>query len=137
MKTQVQSLALLSELRIWYFHELWCRSQVRLRSGAAVAVAWAGSYSSDSTPSLRTSIWPECGPKRKKKDAEKSNERRRGFRVRQIYVQVLDLPLTSCVTLDGLFKLIFSFFCCCFTEKMGITLSPFPHTHTHTHRVVD
>ena len=35
----VQSLALLSGLRIWDCHELWCRSQVRLRSGIAVAVA--------------------------------------------------------------------------------------------------
>ena len=35
--------------------ELWCRSQTRLRSHIAVAVAVAGSHSSDLTPSLGTS----------------------------------------------------------------------------------
>ena len=33
-----------------------CRSQMRLRSHVAVAVAQAGGYSSDLTPSLGTSI---------------------------------------------------------------------------------
>ena len=37
---------------IWHFHELWCRSQIQLRSCIAVAVVWASSYSSDWTPSL-------------------------------------------------------------------------------------
>ena len=32
----VQSLALLSGLRIWRFPELWCRLQMWLRFGAAV-----------------------------------------------------------------------------------------------------
>ena len=36
-----------------------------LRSGVAVAVAYAGSYSSSLTPSLGTSICHSCGPKRK------------------------------------------------------------------------
>ena len=45
--------------------ELRCRLQVRLRS--LVALAWASSCSSDSTPSLGTPIWPECSPKKKKK----------------------------------------------------------------------
>ena len=35
----VRSLALLSGLRIWRCHELWCRSQMRLRSAVAVALA--------------------------------------------------------------------------------------------------
>ena len=35
---QVQSLALLSGLRIWHCLELWCRSQMLLGSGMAVAV---------------------------------------------------------------------------------------------------
>ena len=35
----VQSLALLSGLRIWHCCKLQCRSQVQLRSGVAVAVA--------------------------------------------------------------------------------------------------
>ena len=38
MRMQVQSLALLSGLRIWHCHELWCRSQMQLRSH--VAVLW-------------------------------------------------------------------------------------------------
>ena len=38
MRMQVQSLALLSGLRIWHCHEWWCRSQTRLRSDIAVAV---------------------------------------------------------------------------------------------------
>ena len=37
-RTQVRTLALLSELRIWYCRDLWCRSQTRLGSGVAVAV---------------------------------------------------------------------------------------------------
>ena len=52
---QVRSLASLSGLWSWHCPELWCRSQMQLRSGVAVAVAQAGSYSSDSTPSLGTS----------------------------------------------------------------------------------
>ena len=43
--------------------ELWCRSQMWLRSGIAVAVVQASGYSSHSTPSLGTH---GCGPKKKK-----------------------------------------------------------------------
>ena len=39
MRLQVQSLASLTELRIWHCRELCCRSQTRLGSGIAVAVA--------------------------------------------------------------------------------------------------
>ena len=39
MRTQVQSLAFLSGLRIWYWCELWCRTQTWLGSWVAVAVA--------------------------------------------------------------------------------------------------
>ena len=67
MRTQVRSLATLSRLRIWRCHELWYRSQMWLRSHIAVAVAWAGTYSSDSTRSLGTSICPGYGLKKKKK----------------------------------------------------------------------
>ena len=42
-----------------------------LGSGIAVAVAVAGSYSSDSTPSLGTSIGPGCGPKKIKQPNQK------------------------------------------------------------------
>ena len=38
MGLQVLSLALLSGLRIRHCHELWCRSQTRLRSGIALAL---------------------------------------------------------------------------------------------------
>ena len=59
---EVPSLALLSQLRTLHFRELWCRSQMQHRSG--MAVVQAGSCSSDSTPSLGTSICRECGPKK-------------------------------------------------------------------------
>ena len=39
MRTQVRSLALLSESEIRHCCELWCGSQTRLRSGVAVAGA--------------------------------------------------------------------------------------------------
>ena len=41
MRMRVQSLAQLSELRIRPCHELWCRSQTRLRSDIAVAAVRA------------------------------------------------------------------------------------------------
>ena len=70
MRTQVQSLVSLSGLGIRHCRELWCGSQTQLRSGVAVAVAWAGRCSSNSTPSLGTSICRGCGPK-KQKDKKK------------------------------------------------------------------
>ena len=62
-----RSLALLSGLRIWRCHERRCRSQTRLGSLVAVAVAYAGSYSSDSTPSLGTPMCCGCSPAKDKK----------------------------------------------------------------------
>ena len=64
MRMQVQSLASLSGLRIQHCRELW------LESGMAVAVAvvQAGSYSSDSTPGLGSSICCRCSPKKTKKE---------------------------------------------------------------------
>ena len=56
MRTQVQSLASLSGLKIWCCHELWWKLQMWLRSSIAVAVVQASDYSSDSTPSMGTSI---------------------------------------------------------------------------------
>ena len=50
----VQSLVSLSGLRIRHYHELWFRSQMRLRSHVAVPVAVAASCSSYSTPGLWT-----------------------------------------------------------------------------------
>ena len=71
MKSQVPSLALLSELTIQYCHKLWCSLQTRLRSGIAVAVAQAISYSSNSIPSLGSSICWLCALKKKKKKKKK------------------------------------------------------------------
>ena len=59
--------------------ELWCRSQTRLRSRVAVAVAYAGSYSSALTPSLKTSIFRKCCPKKTKR----------------LYIYIYDLKDTS------------------------------------------
>ena len=50
MRLQVQTLALLSGLKIWCCHELLGSSQIQLSSDVAVAVAVAGSYSSNLTP---------------------------------------------------------------------------------------
>ena len=41
MKTQVQSLALLNELRIWRCRELWCRLAVTAPTGS---LAWEPPY---------------------------------------------------------------------------------------------
>ena len=46
-------------------HELCYRSQMQLRSHAAVAVAQAGSCSSDVTPRLGTSIRGGCSSEKK------------------------------------------------------------------------
>ena len=66
MRLRVRSPASLSRLRIQHGQELWCRSQTQFRSCVAVAVAEAGSYSSDWPPSLGTSICRGCGPKKTK-----------------------------------------------------------------------
>ena len=52
--------ASLSGSRIWCCCELWCRLQMWLGTGIAVA----GSCSFDSAPSLGTSICCSCGPKK-------------------------------------------------------------------------
>ena len=53
---------------VWYCRELWGRSQTRLGSCVAVAVAQAGSCSFDWTPSLGTSICHGCSPNKKEKE---------------------------------------------------------------------
>ena len=74
----------LSGLRIWHCRELWCRSQTQLGPGIAVAVVKVGSYSSNLTPSLGTSICHRCGlkkktkKKKKKKEKEKKERRKEG-----------------------------------------------------------
>ena len=68
MRLRVRSLALLSGLRIWHCHELWC---------ADVAWIWRCCGSGFRTPSLGTSICFRCGPwkdantKKKKKKKKK------------------------------------------------------------------
>ena len=84
MRTWVRSLHSLSELRILCCCQLWCRLQVWLRFGMAVAVA--GHYSSDLTPSLGTSICCGRSPKKTKK---KKSEQFSPFSVVHL------LPLTS------------------------------------------
>ena len=66
MRMRVPSLASLSASGIQHYHELWCRSQTWLRSSVAVAVAYAGSYSSDSTPGPKASMCCACTPPQKK-----------------------------------------------------------------------
>ena len=56
-------LASLSGLRIWRYRELWYRLQKWPESRVAVAVA--GSCSSDSIPSLGTSMCHSCGTEKK------------------------------------------------------------------------
>ena len=75
MRMRVPSLALLSGLRIGCCLELWHRAQKRLGSCVAVAVAVAGSYSSDSAPSLGTPMFHGCGPKKKKEKKKKKKKR--------------------------------------------------------------
>ena len=67
MRLWVRSLAKLSTLRNQRCHELCCRPQKWLGYGIAVAVAVAGSCSSDLTPSLGTSICCSAALKRKRK----------------------------------------------------------------------
>ena len=64
MRLRVRSLPLLSGLGIWCCRELWCRL---LGSRLAVALAQAGGYSSDLTPSLGTSICLGSSPRNSKK----------------------------------------------------------------------
>ena len=63
MRMQVQTLASLSGLRIWHCCDLRYRLQTWLRSGTAML---ASSCSSDSTPSLGTSICRGFSPKKDK-----------------------------------------------------------------------
>ena len=58
--------------------ELWCRSQMCLGSCVAVAVLEAGSYSSDSTPSLGTYICRGHGPKKPPPPKKKKERKKMG-----------------------------------------------------------
>ena len=74
MRTCVRSLALLSGLRSQCCQELWCRSQMQLGSSVAVAMVQAGSYRSDLTPNLGTSICRGCTPKKKNPPQKRTNK---------------------------------------------------------------
>ena len=58
-----------------WISELWCRSQMQLGYGVAVTVTQASSYSSDSTPSLGSSICQGCGPNKQKKKKKNTKDR--------------------------------------------------------------
>ena len=66
MRMWVQSLALLSGLKIQRCPELWHRSQIQLGSHVAVAVVHASSYSSDLTLSLELPYASGAALKRQK-----------------------------------------------------------------------
>ena len=71
MRTQVQSLASISGLRIQCYRELWYRLQMWLGSCIDVAVVY-----SDVTPSLETSICPRCSPKKTKQKQKQTNKQK-------------------------------------------------------------
>ena len=74
-EVSVQSLALLSGLRIRRCCELWHRPQMWLRSCTS-AVAVVQAFSSDWTPSLGTSICCTRGPTKRKKERKEGREMR-------------------------------------------------------------
>ena len=87
MRLWVRSLALLRGVRIQRCRELWCRLQMRLGSGIAVAVAWASSCSSDSAPSWELPYAAGAAPKSKKKKKErKKNKETISVNTRNLHV---------------------------------------------------
>ena len=67
MKFRVLSMASLSGLRILHCCELWCSSQMQLRSGVVVAVVQTGGYSANWTPSWEPPYAAGVALKRPKK----------------------------------------------------------------------
>ena len=65
LRMRVQSLALLSGLRVQHCHKMHCRLQMWLGSGIAVAMVLVSSCSSESNPSLGTFICHGYGHKKK------------------------------------------------------------------------
>ena len=78
----MQTLASLSGLRIRHCHELWFRQQARFGSCVALTVPQTGSYSSDLTASLGTSICPECSPKKMKEGRKEGRKERKASKPR-------------------------------------------------------
>ena len=90
IRFQVQSLTLLSGLRIQHCHELCCRLQLQLGSGVAVAVAVAGSCTSDLISSPGTSICLRCGSKKEKKK-KNHHQQQTGFLISScLWISSLD-----------------------------------------------
>ena len=71
LRMQFRSLALLTGLRIWCCCELRCRAQTWLGSSVVVA----SGHRSDSTPSLETSIYCRCAPKKTKKNKKQKQKK--------------------------------------------------------------
>ena len=86
------TLASFSGLRIWHCWELWCRSQTRLKSGVALVVAQVSSYSSNSTPSLGTSICCGCCPKKTK---DRKRNKQTNYTI-QYSSQLSDVAIEKC-----------------------------------------
>ena len=74
--TSIHENALIGGVTIWHCHELQCRLQTWLGSGAAVAVAKASGYGSNSTPSLGSSICHRYKPKKTKKNKKQKKSNR-------------------------------------------------------------
>ena len=66
---------LIQRLRIWWCHELWRRLKTWLGSLIAVAVVYASSCSSDSTPSLGNFTCHRCSPKERRKERRKGKKK--------------------------------------------------------------
>ena len=75
MRMWVRSLVLLSRLSIQHRCEVWYRLQTRLGSCVAAAVTQCRNYSSNLTPSQRTSICHMCGPKKQASKETKKKQR--------------------------------------------------------------
>ena len=110
MRMWVQPLPSLSELRIWHYHELGCRSQAQLRSCVAVAVAMAGSCSSDkplawefpyATGHRCRSKKQKKKKKKKKKKKERKKDRERDLLVRCSHHRLYSILLLFLTTSTG------------------------------------
>ena len=89
-------LPLLSGLTIRRCRELWCRLQTRLGSHIAVAQVQASSYSSDSTPSLGTSICCRSSPRKGKKTKKKKKDINHTFTKVKAITNVVKSPRVTC-----------------------------------------
>ena len=86
-----------------------CRLQTCLGSFIAVAVEWAGSYSSDLTPSLVASICHGCGPKKLKAKNKTKQKQMNTFKYTGGWIKLIKYRPKKSSTGD---KEIFSTFIC-------------------------